>query len=281
MKLWHWFISPGLIAIATSLSAEEEPETTAGALQDNSFFIEEAYNQEAGVVQHIWNATLGVTHHSGNSQRRWDISFTQEWPVGSQLHQFSYTVPVSFVNGGGESEGGVGDVLLNYRYQALTEGAQRPAFAPRFSLVLPTGDEERGLGNGTIGYQINLPVSKIVSDRWTLHGNAGTTILPDVENVDLVNYNLGGSAIFAVTRELNLMLECVSFFNEEPDGKGNSRRENAVILSPGVRYAFNFKNGTQVVGGLAAPVGLTSAAPDYGFVIYLSIEHSFLRSTRR
>ena len=33
---------------------------------------------------------------------------------------------------------------------------------------------------GSYGYQINLPVSKIVSDRVTLHGNAGITSYFDV-----------------------------------------------------------------------------------------------------
>jgi hypothetical protein len=28
---------------------------------------------------------------------------------------------------------------------------------------------------------VNLPVSKIVSDRWTIHGNAGATLLPDID----------------------------------------------------------------------------------------------------
>ena len=252
----------------------------ASALQDNSFLVEEAYDQEPGVVQHIWNAVLGVNHHAGNSETRWDTSFTQEWPIGSETHQFSYTAPVSFIDGAHESENGIGDVLLNYRLQVLSETVQRPAFSPRFSLILPTGDEDRGLGNGVVGYQVNLPVSKIVSDRWTLHGNLGATFLPEVEGHDLFNYNVGGSAIFAVSRELNLMLECVSFCNEEVDGRG-TRRDCAAILSPGFRYAFNFKNGTQVVGGIAAPVGLTSTAPDYGVFLYFSVEHFFARPSKR
>ena len=66
----------------------------------------------------------------------WGFNFTQEWPVVSQAHQFSYTVS-ALDNGDGA---GVGDTLLNYRYQALTEGPGRPAFSPRVSLVLPTGD---------------------------------------------------------------------------------------------------------------------------------------------
>jgi len=73
------------------------------------------------------------------------------------------------------------------------ESERMPAFAPRFSLILPTGDADDGLGDDTVGYQLNLPASKIVTERLTLHGNAGATLLPDVNGHDLVSYNLGAS----------------------------------------------------------------------------------------
>ena len=67
--------------------AEDKDPRPAAAIQDNSFLIEEAYNQEAGVVQHI--QTLR------RIRRDWFYTFTQEWPLGSQAHRFSYTVPYS------------------------------------------------------------------------------------------------------------------------------------------------------------------------------------------
>jgi hypothetical protein len=45
------------------------------------------------------------------------------------------------------------------------EGERTPAFAPRFSLVTPTGDASKGFGHERLGYEINLPFSKIVSER--------------------------------------------------------------------------------------------------------------------
>lgn len=269
------------VAAAASLGAQEEDERTARAVQDNSFFLEEAYNQEPGVVQHIFNTTYFVHQRRGPDDKEWTPVFTQEWPLGSQAHQFSFTAPYSFVESGGQSDNGIGDILINYRFQALNETATRPAFAPRLSLVLPTGAEDRGFGDGSLGFQINLPVSKIVSDRWTLHANAGLTVLPDVQDRDLAHFNLGGSAIYAVNRRLNLMLECIGNLNDEPDDRGGKRRSSSVIFSPGFRYAWNFKNDAQVVMGLAAPIGLTSDAPEYGAVLYFSIEHFFARPSLR
>jgi len=140
-------------------------EPLAKGIQDNSFFIEEAYNQEPGVVQHILNVPIDFT----NGSREIAPSFTQEWPVFSQTHQFSYTIPYVFT----EDDNGMEDILFNYRLQAFMEDKYTPAFAPRLSLVLPTGDSDKGFGTGVMGYEFNLPFSKIVSDRWTLHFNAG------------------------------------------------------------------------------------------------------------
>lgn len=72
------------LLIAPAL-AEEADKRPAAGIQDNSFLIEEAYNQEAGVVQHINNLR--------RQGRDWSYTFIQEWPIGSQTHQFSYNIP--------------------------------------------------------------------------------------------------------------------------------------------------------------------------------------------
>src|SRR5512135_403424 len=79
-------------------------------IQDNSFLVEEAYNQEYGVVQHISTFTREFNTHS------WIYTFTQEWPVPGQKHQLSYTM--SLLNNS-DAGAGVGDLAINYRYQAI------------------------------------------------------------------------------------------------------------------------------------------------------------------
>ena len=186
----------------------EKPKRPAEAVQDNSFLLDEAYNQEPGVVQHIFTAFSSVKRLHGRDDRQTALSFTQEWPMGSQTHQFSYTMPWLFSRpADGPRVDRLGDILLNYRYQLSMESDTRPAIAPRLSLILPTGDRNRGLGNGTVGWQTNFAFSKIVSERFTLHANAGATLLPDVRGRTLTGYNLGASAICALTPRLNLMLE--------------------------------------------------------------------------
>src|SRR4029453_6782641 len=62
-------VAPLVTAIAS--------EPLAKGIQDNSFFVEEAYNQEPGVVQHILNVPINFI----NGSREITPSFTQEWPV--------------------------------------------------------------------------------------------------------------------------------------------------------------------------------------------------------
>lgn len=138
-------------------------------IQDNSFLIEEAYNQEAGVVQHI------QTFQYLTKSKSWLYTFTQEWPVPKQTHQLSYTIPIAHPHEDGTSTG-FGDIALNYRYQLVLE--EHIAVAPRLSLILPTGSYKKGLGNGAVGYQTNIPVSIELNDKWVTHWNTGATFTP-------------------------------------------------------------------------------------------------------
>jgi outer membrane putative beta-barrel porin/alpha-amylase len=280
VKAACFFVSVAASSAEPSPTSDDVPARLAEGVQDNSFLVEEAYNQDPGVVQHALTVFRSVDRHAGVHSDGWEFGFTQEWPAFSQKHQLSYSVPYSFLEDDGHSSRGFEDVVLTYRYQALTESARRPAFAPGVSLILPTGDANNGFGNDTVGYHIGLPLSKVVSNRWTVHGNAGATLLPHVDGHDLLSYNLGASAIYAVTARFNLMLEFVTNWDEEVADRGGTSRDAAVVISPGFRYAFNHRGGAQTVVGLAAPIGLTSAASDYGIFIYLSFEHAFLRSNK-
>lgn len=275
------FILPlaAFLGCASTVLAES-PSTDdprpAKALQDNSFLIEEAYNQEVGVVQHIVTIQKEVNRVPDSDERNWYFALAQEWPVFSQDHQFSYSVPYARLESGGRSVQGIGDIILNYRYQALYENDSLPAVAPSFSLILPTGSGSKGLGDDTLGYGLKFPGSKIVSDRWTLHANAGFFLFPDLNGRNPVSYSLGASAIYAVTPDFNLMLETIGEWTETVGANHGMEREFEAVLSPGARYAFNLSVG-QLVLGIGIPIGLTKAAPDYGVILYFSFEHSFLK----
>jgi Putative MetA-pathway of phenol degradation len=245
--------------------AQDDDQRPAKGIQDNSFLVEEAYNQEPGVVQSV--ATLR------RQERDWVFTFGQEFPLGSQTHQFSYSVPYAWLRSNGARVQGIGDITLSYRYQALMETAITPAFAPRFGLIVPSGDRDKGTGEGSFGYQINLPVSKIVTDRVTLHGNAGMTSFLDVDGRTPVSFNAGGSVIYAVNRDFNLMLETLAEWTESVTDTREIERDFTFTVSPGVRFAFNPPFG-QIVMGIGAPISFSRGQTDYGAIFYLSFENA-------
>ena len=259
---------PLSVCTAFACADDKDPRLAAG-IQDNLCLLEEAYNQEAGVVQHI-NC---LEHQQGD----WFYNFTQEWPMGGQTNQFSYTVPYSWLRSEEEEEHaqGLGDVMLNYRRQVLYETNNIPAFAPRLSLIVPTGDEDKDLGSGSLGYEVMLPVSKIVSNRITLHGNASVTSYFGVEGQQPTSYLLGGAFVFAVTRDFNLMVESFREWDENVIEAGKIERETSFTVSPGARYAFNLSAGQLVLATGTPILWAQGAEPDYGAFFYLSFEHRF------
>jgi len=235
-----WAVGPsGRPAVAQSVVAQSRP------IADNSFLIEEAYNQERGVVQHIsaWQRDL--------RSRAWAFTFTQEWPFATQAHQLSYTIPIQRT--ARPSSTGLGDAALNYRYQLRADA--RVAIAPRLSMIVPTGSTARGLGSGHVGAQLNLPVSVMLGPTLVSHWNAGVTAVSRV-----TAYNLGASMIWLVDPAFNVMFEIV--WTDQTAGTHD------IVWNPGIRWAHNFANGLQIVPGVAFPDGR-------GVLLYLSFEHPF------
>jgi hypothetical protein len=273
--------SPALAPLAAQKPAKEsaqstQPSAAPAAIEDNSFLIEEAYNQEAGVVQHI------STFARQRGTRAWAYNFTQEWPLFSQRHQLSYTVPV--VSAGPGTGSGIGDVALNYRYQLADGTRSGIAVAPRFSLLVATGDERRGRGAGGNGLQVNLPVSVELSPFIVTHWNAGATYTPSAKNAfgdkaATSIYNAGGSVIWLARSTFNVMLEGVWARAEEVTGPAERVPYRIFYVSPGVRGAINFPSGLQIVPGIAVPIGVGPSRGDRQIFFYLSFEHPFSQSS--
>jgi hypothetical protein len=279
IHIFYWIIIALIPYISPATLVAAQKERPIDIIEDNSFLLEEAYNQEPGVVQHIFTA-----HYINDSrQRGWEFNFTQEWPIFSQNHQFSYTIPSYHLVENGDRQNGLGDVLLSYRYQLLEEDETKPALAPRFSLILPSGSRKRGTWHGVVGYEWGLPFSKKITGRFALHANFGLTYLPNARarlgngglssEHSLVSYNLAASAIYAALHRVHLMLEWLGDFEESIDDNGRSERSFKPVLSPGLRAAIVDQPMLQITAGAAAPIGLKRKAENFGAFLYLSIEH--------
>ena len=264
---------------STANAALADVRGEAPPIQDNSFLIEEAYNQEFGVVQHISNFTR--LWSSGD----WVYSFTQEWPgLKNARHQYSYTVQAL---GLGASPGaGVGDTLLNYRYQLVGDGEARVAFAPRASLILPSGASRQGRGYGGWGAQFSLPLSVVLNKSFVTHWNAGTTLIPRArdaagERAFAAGYNLGQSVVWLAADRLNFLVETVYNSSQTVTGRDRVATARSIFVSPGLRWAWNLRHRLQIVQGVAMPIGVGSSAGERGVFVYLSFEHPFMDTTMK
>ena len=147
--------------------------------------------------------------------------------------------------------------------------------------MLPTGSVGDGLGNGSYGLQVDLPVSKRRGAIYW-HCNAGFTWLPRAEaagsadRANLLSPFLAGSTIYAPAPD------------GPPDaGAGPALRpvirrrrtctsSTLYTLSPGVRGGWNVGEA-QLVVGAAMPITWQSGNSDVGVFLYASYELPFIK----
>jgi hypothetical protein len=252
-----------LLLLAAPVCAQNTP----GPIEDNSFLIEEAYNQDPHVIQYI---STFYRQRDGN----WGYNFTNEFPVKGMRNQFSYSINIDRVDG----RTAIGDTLLNYRYQLVgMKEDDRLAISPRFSLILPTGSWRKGTGAGAVGYQFDFPLSYKLTKKIVTHWNAGTTVTPHSRDTTgdrstTTAFNLGQSTIYMVSNRFNLMLENYWVHNQNVVAKNVTKPSETFLVSPGVRWAYNYKSGLQIVPGVAVPLGVGPSRGERGILLYLSFE---------
>jgi hypothetical protein len=272
-----WLAVLILFSSVTARAAEPRP---IDGFSDHSFLLEEAYNQERGEVQH----TLRAVYSRDLRLRGWSFNFEQESWLFTENHQVAFNIPFYHLREDGEKQLGVGDIQIEYRYQLTDERPNVPAVAPGFGLILPTGNRDKGTGNGVVGYEWSVAASKKVASRLAVHANFGLTYLPKVRvpldadqrrspKRSLVSYDVGASAVFALLSDIHMLLEWVGEFEEEINDKGRRKRDFKAILSPGIRATLVNEDRLQSVVGVGIPIGVTGPAENYGVFLYLSLEH--------
>jgi outer membrane putative beta-barrel porin/alpha-amylase len=269
-----------MAAICFAAAAVASAQEPSGPIQDNSFLVEEAYNQERGVVQHI-NLFLYDWKSGG-----WAWTFTQEWPVPDRKNQLSYTVLLSRVGHDGGSDTGLGDLALNYRYQLIGSGESKVAMAPRLTVFFPTGSYARSLGAGSVGVQLGIPVSVVLSDRFVVHGNVGALWTPQAKDPErdraaLLVPDAGASVVFLAKPNWNALVEGLWVRTESVAGQNSVTIRETALVSPGIRYAWNFKNRLQIVAGVGFPIGVGPSRGQYSVLGYLSFEHPMWDASNR
>jgi hypothetical protein len=242
-----------------SLGAPAAAAAQGEPIQDNSFLLHEAYNQPAGVVQHVLTAER---HANGETL----FVFGQEWPLAGVRHQVAFAVPFFCPCGEPGRDLGIGDVELGYRYQVVGVGGGRVHVAPELAFSLPTGSARLERGADALGFGVTLPVSVTLAPTLVGHANAGVSHLAGAGSGEAgrdrrTDWRLGASLVWLTARRLNLLVE------------GVGDRET-FTLSPGVRGAIDL-GSVQIVPGVAMPVTFDEGESDTAWLFYLSVEHPY------
>ena len=155
--------------------------------------------------------------------------------------------------------------------------------APRLSVFFPTGSYARSLGAGSVGVQLGIPVSVVLSDRFVAHGNVGALWVPQAKDPQgdraaLVVPYAGASVVFLAKPTWNALVETLWVRTESVAGESSVTIRETLLVSPGVRYAWNFKSGLQIVAGWGSRSGSGPSRGQYSVLAYLSFEHPFART---
>jgi len=251
------------------------PLEAAEVIEDNLFLLEEAYNQEPGVIQHI------QTFSFDPSRRGWRYDFTQEWPIPGRRHQLSYTIPVERADDQTEA---FGDTALHYRFQALD--TPRLAAAPELSLILPTAQSARDAGRQAWGIEPKLPVSWRWSENWVSHWNIGATRTWGARSIDgprndLWDADYGLALVRNISSRFDALVELSGGWEGTARETGGTAMQPYLVVNPGIRFAFNCPSGLQIVPGLAYTLGVGPSDGLHAVFFYLSFEHPLWHPSRK
>ena len=206
-----------------------------------------------------------LQHSKFSDQRVWTLGLDAAYGLTDRL-RLSAGLPYLRVEpNGGSSASGIGDVDASLRYAAIDYRHKPFGLDVGLGLVAPSGDESQGLGEGTTRVEPSLtaagwlgPVNLQLHLAWA-HAVDGSGEEPR----DAYEYN------FAVLRPVGK-----GFLVLEGNGE-TAGGQTSYYVTP--ELVWNASE--HVEWRVAAPIGVTEAAGDYGVIVgcTIELEHLFHR----
>jgi hypothetical protein len=218
------------------------------------FQSEVVFPQEEGATQ----LTVAPRYQWGRDARRtetelgFEYGITNSFQLGLEWVAFARNEP-----GGESAEEGIGDVELTARYSWMDVGGTGTHAALGLEVTLPTGDDDRELGEGEFAF---APSAVVAVDLPSWRGaqvfaNFGVEVQPGADRGERSAWflNLGGYApIGAMTATLEWNLT---------EDEGN-------YVTPGLIWRFD--EGFEF--GVGVPIGVNGAADRYRVIAMLTHE---------
>jgi hypothetical protein len=255
----QWLYLMPLVLSTTLLSAPEEAEQPA---LPTTLAVTEVITMTDADESYV---STSLQYFKLPDQKRWDVvanaayGLTDRWRVYAEI-------PYAFVEPReGLSTHGIGDVETSVRYSAVDYRRSPFGLDVGLGLSWPTGDHSRGLGDGSARIVPSLTASQWLGPVNVQLNLAWEHALGDSEGepVNVLEHNL---AVIYPVRRGYLVLE----------GNGEtSGGQTSYCITPEVVW----KASEHVQLTLAAPIGVTAAAGDYGLIAgcTIEIEHLFHR----
>jgi len=219
-----------VLAISNSVYAgppfrTDDPETVE--YRNGEFYVAHAYSNDRG----------GVSGTAPHLETNFGIV------PNVQLH---LTIPMAFSRPNGEATlYGPGDVELGVKYRFVQEAENRPMVGTFPIVHLPTGNSDRGLGNGSAQVFLPLWLQKAWGP-WQTYGGGGYWINPGTDNQNFWFFG------WQVQREVNKRLTIgAEIFNQTPavkDGSYETGYNIGTMINFTENHHFIFSGGTDIWG---------------------------------
>ncbi|MDH3527096.1 MAG: transporter [Gammaproteobacteria bacterium] len=222
-------------SVSAPVSASEQP------LQE-VFQSELVYPQEAGEVQ----VTFAPQFHDGAEAKRWELPVTVEYGVTDDLQvELEWKAYVRDDRDDEPATDGIGDIEIGLQYSWMRIKGSRFHAAAGVEVGIPTGDEDKQLGEGDASIEpYGIFAADLPDDRGQLFVHAGIEFSNDVDEPFV---NIGGFVPMGdvvVTAEWN--------WSEEQR-----------FLTPGLVW----QSEKSWEFGIGVPIGLNDASDDYRVIV--------------
>jgi|GEM_PF-2961636 len=167
---------------------------------------------------------------------------------------------------------GFGDIEVAVSSLIAAETAYSPQMVVAFRGILPTGDEDEGLGFGEFGWGLGLNASKMVDDRTGIHFSAKFDKVDGAKikgsQMDIEELSLGFSASYAMNDKTILLFEYKSNREKETDSRSHTETITQRYLAPGVLIKLPHHREL----GISIPIGLNDESFAWGAILEYTIE---------
>ena len=283
------------LLVVPALAAQEpaaEPEAGEPEEPDFFFLTGGPYTQKTNSPQIIWAnqwlrdvaGSVRARDYVGAGRFEWGL--TDRWEADFEFGALARRESAPNTPTG--TARGPDDMMLGVRYRLLREPKVPFTLTTGPQVTAPAASRRRGLGSGEVGYAWDVAAAKDWGGPVFLAASVNVGLTPNVPafpdgsgpEFDLSSVGWGTAlglraleraAASGAHHDIHVLLEVGGAREDEIDA-GRRVRATAVQFAPGARYGFLSRGGALAEIGVSFPVGLTGAAPDWGFILQVQFE---------